>query len=280
MAVRQHSVVTSHGRLAVAETEGPGPAVLLIHGNSACKEAFRHQLEGPVGAAYRLIAYDLPGHGASEDAGDPRRTYCMEGYADLAAELLDLLDVERAAAVGWSLGGHVALEMTQRFPGLAGLLITGTPPVGKEEDAVAQGFKPSEEIKLAGQEVFSEADAQAYARTTVNAKGALDPHLLAMVRRTDGRARQFMFQSFVAGQGADQRRIVETSRLPLAIVSGGDEHFVNNEYLARPRYANLWEQTLFILPGVGHAPFLEAPAVFDRILLRFLGDLFPASGSA
>lgn len=270
MTVHERFIDTSHGRLAVAETDGKGPAVLLIHGNSSCKEAFVHQLKGPVGEAYRLIAYDLPGHGASADAPRPERTYSMDGYADLAVELLGLLGVDQAAVVGWSLGGHIGIEMTLRFPGLKGLLITGTPPVGKADDAIAQGFKPSEEIKLAGQEIYGEGDAEAFCRTTVNAKGTLDPHLLAMVRRTDGRARRLMFESFLAGRGADQLQVVQTSQVPLAIVSGADEHFVNNDYLGKPRYANLWEGVVFIVPGVGHAPFLEAPAVFDPILLRFL----------
>lgn len=42
--------------------------VLLIHGNSSCKEVFRNQRDGDLGRRYRMIAVDLPCHGASEDA--------------------------------------------------------------------------------------------------------------------------------------------------------------------------------------------------------------------
>ena len=53
--------------IAIAESEGRGPAVLLIHGNSSCKQVFRNQLQGAIGREYRLIAMDLPGHGDSSD---------------------------------------------------------------------------------------------------------------------------------------------------------------------------------------------------------------------
>jgi pimeloyl-ACP methyl ester carboxylesterase len=44
------------------------------------------------------------------------------------AEFLALIGVDRAVVFGWSLGGHIGLEMVSRFPGMLGLMITGTPP--------------------------------------------------------------------------------------------------------------------------------------------------------
>ena len=63
----------------------------MIHGNSSCKEVFRNQLEGGIGSAFRCIAMDLPGHGRSDDARDPEKTYSMPGYADTAIELMETL---------------------------------------------------------------------------------------------------------------------------------------------------------------------------------------------
>jgi pimeloyl-ACP methyl ester carboxylesterase len=126
--VHTFDVATDHARIAVSDTRGDGAPVLLVHGNSACKEIFERQFDSPLARRFRLIAFDLPGHGASSDARDPERTYCMPGYADVAIELLTQLGVARFAVFGWSLGGHIGIEMLARDVDIVGLAITGTPP--------------------------------------------------------------------------------------------------------------------------------------------------------
>jgi pimeloyl-ACP methyl ester carboxylesterase len=266
-------IETSHCAISIAESVGDGPVVLLIHGNSSCKEVFRNQLEGEVGRKYRLIAMDLPGHGASEDAREPERTYNITGYADCADEVLAHLGIDSAVVMGWSLGGHVGLDMIGRHPVVRALMISGTPPIGKGEDQLAAGFLPSEHMGLTGQEVFSEQDAKHYARATCGVNAPLEDFLLDAVKRTDGKARVLMLGAFAAGQGADQREIAETAQLPLAVVNGGDEPFVNNDFVKTVDYANLWDGRVHILDGIGHAPFWEAPDQFDPIFERFLADV-------
>ena len=134
--------MTSHGEIAWTSSGGEGPTLLLIHGNSSCKEVFRHQLESPIGGRYCCIAMDLPGHGASDDALDPERTYSIPGYADVAIELMAALGHERYTVFGWSLGGHVGLDMLSKSSAPNGLMICGTPPIGRGGDSVAVGFSP------------------------------------------------------------------------------------------------------------------------------------------
>jgi pimeloyl-ACP methyl ester carboxylesterase len=108
---RQHTVVTSHGSLAVEESAQGGIPVLLIHGSSSCRAVFRHQMQGRIVENHRLIAFDLPGHGESSNAPDPTRSYTRPGLADATVESLEKLGVTEAIVVGWSLGGHVGIEM-------------------------------------------------------------------------------------------------------------------------------------------------------------------------
>ena len=75
------TVETAAGKIVCHESSGTGQAIVLVHGNSASSAAFARQMEGALGARYRLIAFDLPGHGASDDAADPTATYNMPGYA-------------------------------------------------------------------------------------------------------------------------------------------------------------------------------------------------------
>jgi pimeloyl-ACP methyl ester carboxylesterase len=233
-------------------------------------------MNGALGERYRMIAPDLPGHGSSSDAIDPDRSYGMPGYADAMVEVLKARDVEKAIVFGWSLGGHIGLEMISRFPGMMGLMITGTPPVSVAQ--LFQGFKPSPHMNLAGKQDFTEDDVENYARSTCGEP--FEPFLREGVARTDGRARRLMFESFANGVGDDQRVIVATAKIPLAVVNGADEPFVNTEFVSKVRYANLWEGECHLIAGSGHAPFWDAPDTFNTIFARFLNDVVSGKSAA
>jgi pimeloyl-ACP methyl ester carboxylesterase len=103
------------------EQAGEGPPVVLLHGLSASR---RYVVQGSrhlVKRGYRLIAYDVRGHGASDPSPDPS----AYEYADLLDDLravLDHLRLERAALVGSSMGAATAtafaLEQPERVPAL------------------------------------------------------------------------------------------------------------------------------------------------------------------
>jgi pimeloyl-ACP methyl ester carboxylesterase len=58
----------------------------------------------------------------------------------------------------------------------------------------------------------------------------------------------------------------------LAVVNGAEDPFIRLDYFEVPKYANLWEGRCHRLPGLKHAPFWEAPDVFDELLARFIDD--------
>lgn len=258
-------------KIAFTQSREQGPTILFIHGNSSCKEVFSRQFEAPGLAEYRLIAFDLPGHGASEDARDPDRTYTFGGYAEVAEAIVRKLDLERPAIFGWSLGGHIALEMLGRGFAAKGLMISGTPPVKAETASLMAGFNidPNAE-NLTGKRDFTDADALAYATHTSAVGGTVDPHLLAMCRRTDGRAREIMFGSITAGGALDEREIVKTSKAPLAIVNGRDDVFIRPDYFDDLSYAALWPRGIVRIAGAEHAPFLQRPEEFNSLLVEFV----------
>ena len=79
--------------------------------------------------------FDAHRHGQSSDAPDPARSYTRPDLADAAVELHENLEVTEAVVLGWSLGGNIGIEMIPRFSGMRGLMIVGTPPVGKSNHA-------------------------------------------------------------------------------------------------------------------------------------------------
>jgi pimeloyl-ACP methyl ester carboxylesterase len=222
----------------------------------------------------RLIAFDMPGHGDSGDAPEPWRTYSRPGLAKVAMEVLERLGVGDVALFGWSLAGHIALEMAPRLPRLKGLMISGAPPVGRAN--MADGFRRSPHRRLAGQEHLNSEEVDDFGRAVFGP--ALDPVLRKAIKRTDGLARRMILEAARGGGGVDQRWVVEHMPEPLAVVNGGADPLVNLDYFDRLAYANLWKGHCHRLSGLGHAPFLEAPEVFNLLFERFLDDLVASEG--
>ncbi|WP_075220818.1 alpha/beta fold hydrolase [Acuticoccus yangtzensis] len=266
-------VDTSHGRVAVEDSREDsgtgGTPVVLLHGNSSSREIFEHQRHSPFARGRRLIAVDFPGHGASGDAHDPLRTYTRSGLADVITELFAIMRIGEAIVVGWSLGGHVGIDLLSRFAGLKGLMITGTPPV--RPGAMAEGFHASAQLGFAGRPDLSDEDVSAFARAMVG--DPVPPFLPAAIRRTDKRFRDVLFKAARAGAGGDQRDAVETSKVPIAVVNGAADPLVNLDYFDRIAYGNLWDGHCHRLPGAGHAPFWQQPAAFNAVLGRFLDSV-------
>jgi pimeloyl-ACP methyl ester carboxylesterase len=276
VVTRTYRVETSHGSLAVEESGHSEIPLVMIHGNSYSRGVFVHQLHSTLSANHRLIAFDLPGHGESSDAPDPERTYTVGGLADAVVELLGKLGIANAIVLGWSMGAYVGAEMTLRFPGLRGLMITGAPPVDREH--MAQAFKPSQELGLAGKQDWSPAEADAFVQGTVG-KSA-EPFMRTAVARADGRLRKTIFTSLDTSSSPSSLQIVESSPTPLAVVNGEEDPLLNPDYFDSIKFANLWDKHCYQLAGLGHAPFWESPGEFNPLLERFLADVTSGRASA
>ncbi len=262
-------VRTSHCSIVVEDSGGDGLPVVLIHGNSSCRNIFRHQLEAPLARGRRFLAIDLPGHGSSSDALDPDRTYTRTGMGDAIAELLDVMAIMDPVVVGWSFGGHVAIELLAHLGAIRGLMLTGTPPVPR--GGMSEGFRSSPHTAAAGRASLSDEEVAAFA--TAMAGDPVPPFLHEAIQRTDGRFRETLFAVARVGSGADQRLAVERSTVPIAIVNGADDPLIRLDYLDGVAYGNLWDGRCHRLPGAGHAPFWQSPEAFNAILARFLSDL-------
>ena len=88
----------------------------------------------------------------------------MAGYADLAVSILQHLGIQTVVVLGWSLGGHVAIELIPLLPRgiLKGIMITGTPPA-LGFDQVNRGFKFEDlqnQKPLAGKSELSEEEVE------------------------------------------------------------------------------------------------------------------------
>jgi 3-oxoadipate enol-lactonase len=134
------ALVDVNGARLWIEQEGDGPAVLFVHGGLGDSRLWEPQSRA-LASRFRTIRYDLRFWGRSESPGVE-----FSPVADLVG-VLDATGVERAALVGLSLGGGLALDVTLAHPNRVWALVhvaagvTGMPanPYTDEQDAEFEG---------------------------------------------------------------------------------------------------------------------------------------------
>ena len=107
------------------EGEPDAPTILLIHGWTVSADLNWCRTYEPIARRARVVAWDQRGHGAGGLRTSGRMR--MEALADDAAAVVRALGVDRATAVGYSMGGAVAQAMWRRHPDLLdGLVLCAT----------------------------------------------------------------------------------------------------------------------------------------------------------
>jgi pimeloyl-ACP methyl ester carboxylesterase len=278
VAMSSFLLKTNHGLISITDTalENQSPVLMLLHGNSSSSKIWKHFFaSASLTSTHRIIAFDLPGHGASSNAPDPEQSYTMRGYAELAVEILETLSIKSVVVLGWSLGGHIGIEMVPLLHvkgeiNMKGLILVGTPPANGLAQTDRGFLFQDGHMSLAAKDDLSEADIEGFARS---AGEPFEGWMEDDVRRTDGKARFLMWKSFAEGTGVDQRGVVESEEYKgtvLCVANGSAEPFVNLEYLEEIRWANLWTEKCVKIEGLGHAPFWEKPEDFQEMLRKFL----------
>jgi non-heme chloroperoxidase len=98
-------------RLHVREWGEPdGPAILLVHGWSQNHLCWVKQYESTLADKFRLVAYDLRGHGMSAAPLEPEHYTDGRLWADDVAAIIDRLALDRPLLVGWSYGSVVICD--------------------------------------------------------------------------------------------------------------------------------------------------------------------------
>ena len=117
------------GTTFVRELPGPtpdAPTVVLLHGWTATADLNWFTCYEPLADHFRVVALDHRGHGHGIRSRKPFR---IEECADDAVALCDVLGIERFIAVGYSMGGPIALSCWKQHPHrVLGLVLSATAP--------------------------------------------------------------------------------------------------------------------------------------------------------
>ena len=126
---REYSVTGGGGiSLHVREFGNPdGAAIVFVHGWSQCDRCWDRQLEGQLAASFRLVAFDIRGHGMSDKPPDPACYADGQLWADDLAAVISDGGLERPVVVAWSYGGFIVADYVREHGdgALGGIVLAG-----------------------------------------------------------------------------------------------------------------------------------------------------------
>jgi pimeloyl-ACP methyl ester carboxylesterase len=238
------------------EVHGNGPAILLSHGYSATCRMW----DGQIAAfkdRYKIIVWDMRGHGESDYPADPAAYSEALTVADMAA-ILDACDETTAIIGGLSLGGYMTLAFHLRHPDRCrALMLFDTGP----------GFNKTEAREAWNQRARSRGD-------DLDARGlaALGPSdEVRMSRHRSASGLAGAARGMLTQENAGVIRSLETIAVPaLVLVGANDTNFLAaTDYMA----AKIPGAQKTVIPDAGHAANLHQPAAFNRAMEAFLTGL-------
>ena len=272
-AADKHYTVTAPDgvALAVQESGNPdGPAIVFIHGLLGSRLNWEQQVGSAQLRGYRLITYDLRGHGLSgKPAGlEPYRQ--GRRWADDLAAVLAATQARKPVLAGWSLGGAVISNYLAAYgdAGIGGAVYV---------DGV---------IELAGDQITPHPEVYRDV-TSPDLKTHLDAErsflALCFRRRPDSATFERLLanaalaswdmQTAVQSMSVAAAEGLGKARVPVLLLYGAQDALVHaGPAIARAKAINPRVRSI-VYAASGHAPFLEEPERFNRDLAAFMQSL-------
>ena len=275
-----HLVPTSSGGVFVQE-RGPanGIPVVLFHGTAAWSELWRHTIAPLAAAGFHVIALDLPPFGFSDRPG----SYTRQDQAARINDVLIHLKAAPAIIVGHSFGAGAATELVMRYPDRARALVLVDAALGlTAPPSDAPWIIQPKWIRevLVSLTITNPVATQALLEFLIAKKERALPEFVAILQRPttqrDSTPDIADWLHYFLGAdrnavSADRDAYVRT-KLPTAILWGNQDTITPIDQAA-DLLTLLPQASLTVLPGLGHIPQIEDPALFNDALLKSLGKL-------
>ena len=234
----------------------PGIPILLTHGIGGSLELWNSQFSDAL-QAYRLIAWDMPGHGLS---GLGEQPYDPNKFARFAWQFLDALGVERLVLAGNSLGAANSATLGREvftpfrvmtLP-LLGELMSKPSKTAVERQIQAIFHSPS---------VATSPIREAITRNVHKPEGT--KAFLATLRSMSNLGGQSI-KTF-----SQTLSILRSTQVPVLFVHGRHDTVVPLQHSVAAQ-AITPRSSLLVLEDCGHTPQLEKPTEFNHSLNSFV----------
>lgn len=235
---------------------GQGDPVVLLHGWGTSSQSLAGAA-ACLAPVFQVISVDLPGFGWSQAPAAPWGT---ADYADHVRRFLDERGVSRAALLGHSFGGRIAIHLASHLPDRVACLILVAsaglrPPRGPRYYARVTTAKALRRLLTlpglegVGHRLLMRWQARVGSRDYL-AAGRLRPTLVKVVNE-------------------DLTPILATVQAPTLLVWGDQDQEVRRPAM-EVMVSAIPRARLTVFPGAGHFPFQDAPEAFCRAATEFL----------
>ncbi|MGH2702544.1 MAG: alpha/beta fold hydrolase [Actinomycetota bacterium] len=287
LAPTERLVHLDHSDLDVRVQEvGDGPPILLVHGASNSGASWAElvvRLDG-----FRCLMLDRPGAGLSEPLPRPfENVEEFESFSDsLVIDVLDALELQSAHVVATSSGGYPTLRAAATHPHRIGHIVIFGWTMGAANPAVPMFMRVGSLPPLARlmtKMPINERSVRAMFRR-IGLRGALErgrlsPELItcftALLRHTDTLSNEFEISRWTMSWKGLNEEVVLSDQLlsriesPTYLLWGEDDPFGSPE-AARVFAGRIPSAQLELLPGAGHAPWLDFPDHAAQVTANFL----------
>lgn len=253
--------------------EAGGETVVLIHGNAAPSVTWDRTIEALTGAGFRVLRYDLFGHGSSDRPKLP--TYDRRFYNTQLDELLRRLDLSKPVLlVGTSQGGSIGACFTAENPGRVRKLALLAPFFddlpGSRGLALRLVRTPLVGELLMG--LMSDRKLADLSDAVVNndTRSTLEREVVEQFRLR-GRRRAILanLRGDALQDATDCYRGVEEQGIPVMLTWGASDQKVTKESMTRLR-GLMPRIDYHELGAAGHLAHYEFPERVNPLLVRFL----------
>ena len=230
------------------ERHGTGAPLVLLHGFPLDHHLWDNMVP-LLSDTFELIIPDLRGFGKSSTVDS---FFTMEDFASDIAALLDQLEIQKAAIVGHSMGGYVALAFARLYPErITGLGLVSSQVLADAADRKEGRYKSAAEVADKG---------------TGSVVAAMAPKFTSDARLQE-LARESMEQQQPAAyigalkamaERVDSTPLLASPKFPLVVVHGDTDQLIPIER-AREVKSAVPHSHLVEISGAGHVPMMESP---------------------
>ena len=232
--------------------------LIFIHGNSHDHKTFKQLLGRPEFTGYRLISYDLYGHGNS----DKKDEYNLALFVQQLVQLKKALGLNHVYLIGHSLGGHIALQSYDKLNGCKGILALGTPPL--EKPLLASPFKPHLGFSLMAAEQLSIKDAHEIQKMLHNEVRDDLKYEIETILSTDSKFRTSFLLSVLNGEYEDEVQKINTQTPRIKLLLGENDSIIDRNYMEQH-----FKKILTIVPSGPHNLHLSNTGLIAKEVVRF-----------
>lgn len=260
-------VTSADGTSLLVEERGNrgARALVFLHGIAQSRESFRALLDGPLARDHHLVAYDLRGHGDSGKPDDAEAYTSGTRLGEDLAAVIALLD--RPTIIAWSYGGVVVGEyLRQQGDGALGsvVFVGAAVKLGK----AAKGLL-GPTMLANGRGLVSDDPATYLATSRTFLEGcAVTTHdvaaFVAEMARVPAHARRALLT-----RTEDFAPELAASKLPFATIHGAEDTVILPAMSEAIAAAHPGTRAV-VLPGLGHAPWIDDAPAFESALRSLL----------